>query len=205
MSVTSGRAYVAGTDKFLASGIFCNSRSAPETFASSRRSPDRFITYKNEGDAMFVIGARKQARLEALARIAHEAIRAYGAELGGPPPPPWDAATDRQRQDAIAGVEAVLAGQARSGRSFHQAWTRRLDRPDPPYEDLTADRRRELLLFRSVVLALIDGPCNGLCHDERCDDLEDHRCHLDNCLSTYGIPPSLGTRPAEPLQEALPC
>jgi len=154
---------------------------------------------------MYGIGARKQARLEALARIAHEAIRAYGRELGGPPPPPWDVATEHQRRDTILGVEVVLEGRAGSGRSFHEAWARRQDGPTPPYEDLTADRRRQLLLFRSVVLALVDGPCNGLCHDEACDDLDDHRCHLENCLSTYGIPPSLGRPPPQAAAPALPC
>ena len=158
---------------------------------------------------MYGIGARKQARLEALARIAHETIRAYGAELGDHPSPPWEVTSERERQDTMLGVEVVLEGRARSGRSFHEAWVRRQDGPRPPYEDLTADRRRQLLLFRSVVLALIDGPCNGLCHDEACNDLDDHRCHLENCLSTYGIPPSLGVRPAEPprapAEPRLPC
>jgi hypothetical protein len=153
---------------------------------------------------MYGIGARKQARLEALARIAHETIRAYGAETGGPPGPSWEVAPEDERRDTILGVEVVLDGRARSGRSFHEAWVRRLDGPNPPYEDLSADRRRQLLLFRSVVLALIDGPCNGLCHDERCDDLDDHVCHLENCLSTYGVPPSLGSRPPDLGQELLP-
>ena len=31
-------------------------------------------------------------------------------------------------------------------------------------------QRRKVLLFRATVLALVDGPCTGLCHDEKCRD-----------------------------------
>jgi hypothetical protein len=61
----------------------------------------------------------------------------------------------------------------------------------PGYRELTLEQRRKILLFRAVVLALVDGPCNGFCHDEKCPNLEDHECHLDTCMSRYGIPPGL--------------
>jgi hypothetical protein len=70
------------------------------------------------------------------------------------------------------------------------------------YERLGLDERRKVLLFRAVVLAVIDGPCNGFCHDDKCASLEDHDCHLDTCLSKFGVPPGLWrsppARPAPP-------
>jgi hypothetical protein len=92
------------------------------------------------------------------------------------------------QSEAIAGAEAVLSGEARSGAHLHDALSRRVE---PGYDQLGLDQRRKVLLFRAVVLALIDGPCNGFCHDEHCPILEDHDCHLDTCMSKFGVPPGL--------------
>ena len=65
------------------------------------------------------------------------------------------------------------------------------------YHDLPIAQRRKVLLFRATVLALVDGPCTGLCHDEKCRIIEDHACHLDTCLSRFGIPPGAWDRPSQ--------
>ena len=136
-----------------------------------------------------------------IARVAYEATRAYAGLLGHEEGPVWLAASPGQRMGALAGALAVLSGEARSGAHLHALWLRRPGAgtsagapaavPAPPYEQLTIVERRRILLFRAVVLALVDGPCNGDCHDERCPLLDDHDCHLDTCMSRFGVPPGL--------------
>jgi hypothetical protein len=132
----------------------------------------------------------------AIARVAYEARRAYARALGEEEPPTWEVATPRQRMEAMLGVQAVLSGEARSGRHLHEALARSsapvtVARSAPRYEQLAIEQRRKILLFRAVALALVDGPCDGFCHDEKCGDMEDHACHLDTCMSRYGVPPGL--------------
>ena len=94
-------------------------------------------------------------------------------------------------------MEAVLCGAATNGARLHDVWRRRQTAPldsagamfKGDYHNLPIEQRRKVLLFRAIVLALIDGPCTGLCHDEKCQIVEDHACHLDTCLSRFGIPP----------------
>ena len=138
-----------------------------------------------------------------IARVAYEARRFYALALGEPPPPPWEDAPPGLQSEAIVGAEAVLTGEARSGAHLHDAWIRRAalcpdPRRSPGYHQLDLDQRRKVLLFRAVVLALIDGPCNGFCHDESCRNLDDHACHLDTCMSRFGVPPGLWRARAAP-------
>lgn len=135
-----------------------------------------------------------------IARVAYEARRSYSLALGEQPPPPWEEAPPGARSEAILGAEAVLTGEARSGAHLHDAWIRRAGLwPPAGYEQLDLDERRKVLLFRAVVLAMIDGPCNGFCHDEACANLDDHACHLDTCMSRFGVPPGVWrARKADP-------
>ena len=139
-----------------------------------------------------------------IARIAYEARRVYARSLGEYGLPDWEEASPQQRQEALVGVEAVLRGAASTGERLHDAWardTRRLDLPSDlfkvDYRDLPMAERRKVLLFRATVLALVDGPCTGLCHDEKCRIIADHACHLETCLSRFGIPPG-AWHPADP-------
>lgn len=142
------------------------------------------------------------AEPSAIARIAYEARRVYARALGEQVPPDWDEASPQQREAALAGVEAVLCGAASNGARLHEVWRRQTDPLDLPgamfkvdYHELPIEQRRKVLLFRATVLALIDGPCSGLCHDEKCQVIEDHACHLDTCLSRFGIAPGAWDRP----------
>lgn len=142
-----------------------------------------------------------------IARVAYEARRSYARALREEPPPAWEQAPGGLQREAIAGAEAVLTGQARSAAHLHDAWMRRGGAcPNPRfarrYEQLDVLERRKLLLFRAVVLAMVDGPCNGFCHDEGCLNLDDHGCHLDTCMSRFGVPPGLW-RPRGALSAAL--
>ena len=139
-----------------------------------------------------------------IARIAYEARRGYARALGEAGPPPWDEASPQQRDEVMAGVEAVLCGAASTGARLHELWTRRAGGPAasdglhvPDYLDLPIEQRRKVLLFRATVLALVDGPCTGLCHDETCATIDDHACHLETCLSRFGILPGAWS-PADP-------
>ncbi len=146
----------------------------------------------------------------AMARIAYEARRVYARALGEHALPDWDEASPREREEALAGVEAVLCGAASSGARLHEVWRRQTHPLDSPgamfkvdYHDLPIEQRRKVLLFRATVLALIDGPCTGLCHDEKCPIIEDHACHLDTCLSRFGIPPGAWDWPRPKATQAL--
>lgn len=55
-----------------------------------------------------------------IARICHEANRAYCETLGDLSQKPWDDADQWQRESAMAGVETVLTGV--SPAQMHEAW-----------------------------------------------------------------------------------
>jgi hypothetical protein len=145
----------------------------------------------------------------AIARVAYEARRVYARALGEQLLPDWDEAPPQLRQEVLLGVEAVLCGAASTSARLHDVLTRHGHPLDSPgglfkvgYQDLPIEQRRKLLLFRATVLALVDGPCTGLCHDEKCRLIEDHPCHLETCLSRFGIQPR-AWHPAEPAAAAL--
>lgn len=61
--------------------------------------------------------------IEAAARAAHEANRAYCIALGDTSQPPWEEAPDWQRSSAIAGVRGVLI-DGNGPRESHESWLR---------------------------------------------------------------------------------
>lgn len=58
--------------------------------------------------------------LEMLARIAHEANRAYCLYLGDGSQPPWEEAPEWQRRSAVEGVRGALAGN--TPMQSHESW-----------------------------------------------------------------------------------
>jgi RyR domain len=58
--------------------------------------------------------------IEAAARAAHEANRAYCLALGDTSQPAWDEAPEWQRTSAMKGVEGALAGN--SPPQSHEGW-----------------------------------------------------------------------------------
>jgi len=106
--------------------------------------------------------------IEACARAAHEANRAYCLALGDTSQPPWEQAPDWQRESALAGVVEALAGN--TPEQSHEGWTRRKlaegwtygPVKDPevkrhpclvPYADLPPEQRAKDTLFLAVVRA----------------------------------------------------
>ena len=110
-------------------------------------------------------------RIDAIARVTHEANRAYCRTIGDESHQSWDETPDFIRESARAGVRAKLENRVRSPEESHQAWmsyklaegwhygpTKDLElRTHPslvPYHELPLSERRKDALFGVIVLAL---------------------------------------------------
>lgn len=108
--------------------------------------------------------------MEAIAKICHEANRAYCETIGDHSQPSWDLAPSWQRESAIAGVQKHLAAPLTPEQS-HESWLeqKRADgwvygpEKDPekkthpcmvPYADLPKEQRAKDHLFGAIVAAL---------------------------------------------------
>lgn len=106
-----------------------------------------------------------------VARICHEANRAYCLTLGDTSQPAWDEAPKWQRDSAIQGVEDILGGLSTSPAASHARWLEEKIRDgwvygptkDPerkthpcmvPYEQLPAEQQKKDLLFVAIILAM---------------------------------------------------
>jgi hypothetical protein len=124
----------------------------------------------------------RQNEVDSIARVADAAVAAFrqgwGRGLGRA------AAAPPVNGSIVRGVSGVLAGRANSIADLYAAMTGD-ERPCPA---LPPDDRRELALVRAIVLALIDSPCESDCHDPSCEGTHPHPCHLETCLSEFGVP-----------------
>jgi hypothetical protein len=111
---------------------------------------------------------------EQIARVCHEANRAYALSIGENPTvvfPPWDEAPEAIRQSALVGVRHALDGA--TPEQLHESWcqTKRqdgwtygpvkdLEQKTHPclveYSDLPQEQRRKDRLFQAVVHALTE-------------------------------------------------
>ena len=108
--------------------------------------------------------------VEAIARVCHEANRAYCLALNDTSQPAWDDAPAWQQDSARHGVEAHLAGGLTPEQS-HESWLNEkiatgwvyglIKDPDEkthpccvPYADLPEDQRRKDKLFGAIVNSL---------------------------------------------------
>jgi len=108
---------------------------------------------------------------EEIARIAHEANRAYCTTLGDHTIPSWDAAPEWQRESAIAGVTSAIADPGKSPEQSHFEWMEHklkagwkygpAKRPEAlehpclvPWEQLPAEQQVKDRLFLAVVRAV---------------------------------------------------
>lgn len=118
--------------------------------------------------------------VEACARAAHEANRAYCIALGDTSQPAWEAAPEWQRESCIKGVGGVLAGN--DPKASHASWLAEKERTGwvygpirdveakthpcmVPYEELPLDQRAKDRIFvetvRAVAYALAFLPPHG--------------------------------------------
>ncbi|SRR6266404_2106534 len=108
---------------------------------------------------------------EAIAKVCHEANRAYCAGLGDNSQAAWEDAPEWQRLSAVKGVEFNIANPTAPASSSHDSWlaVKRADgwkygpvkdadkKEHPcfvPYEELPEDQKRKDAVFKAIVGAL---------------------------------------------------
>ena len=108
--------------------------------------------------------------IEAAARAAHEANRAWCIAHGDLSQPSWDDAPDWQRSSALAGVQGVMAGNG--PRQSHESWLshkaadgwrwgpvkdpERKEHPCfVPYDDLPPEQAAKDAIYVAVVRAVL--------------------------------------------------
>ena len=108
---------------------------------------------------------------ESIAKICHEANRAYCESIGDDSQKSWDQAEEWQRQSAVRGVDFRLANPTATASAQHDAWV--ADKvqagwkfgsaKDPakkehpcivPYDELPGEQRAKDALFVGIVNAL---------------------------------------------------
>lgn len=111
-------------------------------------------------------------RLLDIAKVAHEANRAYCETIGDQSQLPWSEAPTWQHKSALDGVLAVLRNPSITSAESHANWLSHKEaegwkygpvknpetREHPcyvPYTELPADQQVKNHLFRHVVLALL--------------------------------------------------
>lgn len=115
--------------------------------------------------------------LEAIARVAHEANRAWCLATGDTSQPSWDEAPARQKTSAINGVSFHIFNPTAGPEASHENWMREkiaegwhvgpVKDPEAklhpclvPFSDLPLEQQAKDRLFRAVVhaLAFVDAP-----------------------------------------------
>lgn len=111
----------------------------------------------------------------AIARVCHEANRAYALSLGDETVNRWDTAQQWQRDAAIEGVQYRIANPYASPAAQHEEWVKNreargwtlgpvkddVEKTHPclvPYDQLPAEQKVKDSLFAAIVQALIQVP-----------------------------------------------
>jgi hypothetical protein len=109
--------------------------------------------------------------IESIAKVCHEANRAYCAELGDASQKPWEESPDWQRRSAVDGVRFHLDNPSAGPRGSHENWLRAkladgwaygktkdaAHKTHPclvDYDELPADQRVKDSIFVGIVHAL---------------------------------------------------
>jgi hypothetical protein len=109
-----------------------------------------------------------------LARVCHEANRAFCSYIGDDSQPAWEDAPQWQKDSALAGVRFVVSNPDAGDSASHDSWLRQKEADgwvygevkDPeakthpcivPYEELPRDQQFKDRLFRTIVLSTAKG------------------------------------------------
>ena len=109
--------------------------------------------------------------LESIARVCHEANRAYCQALGDHSQPSWEDAPEWQRNSAVSGVKLHVINPDAGPQASHESWLRQkasegwrygpaknADKKEHPcfvpYDDLPVEQKAKDYIFRAIVLAL---------------------------------------------------
>lgn len=112
-------------------------------------------------------------KTEDIARICHEANRAYCRGIGDDSQAAWESAPDWQRASAVKGVEFTIANPSAPPSASHDSWLAEkaatgwkygaVKNPDAkehpcfvPYDELPVEQRRKDALFQAVVRAVTE-------------------------------------------------
>ena len=108
---------------------------------------------------------------QSIARVCHEANRAYCKSIGDDSQPAWDDAPDWQKQSAVNGVLLHLTQPDGTPSCSHEEWLKEKERDGwkygpvknheakehpcfVPYDELPEEQKRKDALFIAVVRAL---------------------------------------------------
>ncbi len=108
---------------------------------------------------------------EQIARVCHEANRAYSMSTGDHTQVPWDSASRGQKHSVLEGIKVALDDSNMTPEQSHELWMEEKERtgwkhgpkkrPEVkehpcmlPYEQLSGDQRKKDDLFLAVVRAL---------------------------------------------------
>ena len=113
-------------------------------------------------------------QIEQAAKVCHETIRAYSQTLGDNSLPPWEEATEYQKESSRSGVRRYFAqyasGAEPSARATHESWLKEREaggwkhgrtknhetKEHPsfvPFDDLPTEEKRKDYLFAAVCKA----------------------------------------------------
>ncbi|WP_085033927.1 RyR domain-containing protein [Ensifer aridi] len=110
---------------------------------------------------------------ESIARICHEANRAYCAALGDHSQPAWDDAPEWQRKSAVTGVQFIRSNPDAPPSASHDSWLAEKERDGwkhgpvkdadkkehpcfVPYDALPIEQKAKDYIFGAIVRASID-------------------------------------------------
>jgi hypothetical protein len=111
-------------------------------------------------------------KVEDIAKVCHEANRAFCQTLGDYSQPPWDEAPEWQRKSAIAGVKTIIENYFITPEDQHKCWfahkvadgwtygpEKDVDKKThpcmKPYDELPAEQRIKDEIFGSIARILI--------------------------------------------------
>lgn len=112
--------------------------------------------------------------VELIAKVCHEANRAYCKALGDGSQLPWDEAPEWQRKSAVLGVEFIRDNPDAKPSASHESWLAEKERDgwkygpekDPelkehpcfvPYDELPTEQKAKDYIFGGVARALLNG------------------------------------------------
>jgi hypothetical protein len=121
-----------------------------------------------------IASPRAESAVEDIARVCHEANRAYCHTIGDPPQPAWDDAPDWQKESARAGVIFQLNNPRATPADSHNSWLSKkladgwrygpvkdAEAKTHPcvrvYEDLPIEQQQKDALFTAIVRTMISG------------------------------------------------
>lgn len=129
------------------------------------------VNRASRGEAGRKLASLSPAQIEGIAKVCHEANRAYCATLGDDSQKPWEQSPDWQRASAINGVKFNVENPDAPASASHDNWLKEKladgwsygpeknpDKKEHPccvsYEQLPPEQQKKDALFKAIVAAL---------------------------------------------------